>query len=102
MYKAFEWDKTHDLCTLESYPYVASDHACSESCTVGLPSGHVQGCKDVKPFSLQDLKSAVAHQVVTVAVSSSLPGFQSYRGGVLSGICVGGGLDHGIVVVGYG
>lgn len=103
MYEGFEWDKTNDLCTAESYPYLAADHACSQSsCTVGLPSGHVQGCKDVKPFSAPDLKSAVAQQVVSVAVSSTLPGFQLYKSGVLSGICVGGGLDHGILVVGYG
>merc|ERR1711862_19989 len=48
------------------------------------------------------LKSAVAKQPVSVAVQSTLPGFQLYRGGVLSGICSGGGLDHGILVVGYG
>lgn len=103
MYQAFEWDKTNDLCTAESYPYLATDHICSQSsCTVGLPAGHVQGCQDVKPFSAVDLKSAVAQQVVSVAVSSTLPGFQLYKSGVLSGVCVGGGLDHGILVVGYG
>jgi len=103
MYRAFEWDKTHDLCTADSYPYVASDHTCSQdSCQVGLAAGKVHGCKDVKPFSPDDLKSAVAQQVVSVAVSSTLPGFQLYKSGVLSGVCVGGGLDHGILVVGYG
>lgn len=103
MFKAFEWDKSNDLCTSASYPYKAADSPCLQSsCSVGLPKGQVLGCKDVKPFSAPDLKSAVAQQPVSVAVSSILPGFQLYKGGILSGICAGGGLDHGILLVGYG
>merc|ERR550532_3998564 len=103
MYQAMEWDKNNSLCTWDSYPYLAADNKCQQdSCTEGLPAGQVLGCKDVKPFSAPDLKAAVAQQPVSVAVSSTLPGFQLYKSGVLTGVCAGGGLDHGIMVVGYG
>lgn len=103
MYQAFAWDEGHDLCTATSYPYTGANSPCLQAkCTVGLLKGQVLGCKDVKHFSAPDLKAAVAEQPVSVAVSSILPGFQLYKEGVLTGICAGGGLDHGMLVVGYG
>jgi KDEL-tailed cysteine endopeptidase len=104
MYEAFAWDKTAALCTEASYSYKGVDESCRRSCTVGLPKGEVHGCKLVKPFSPPDLKSALAQQPVSVAVIANLPGFLHYKAGVLTGICAGagGGLNHGILVVGYG
>jgi len=44
---------------------------------------------------------AVGQQPVSIAVEADKAVFQSYRSGVMTGMC-GASLDHGILVVGYG
>merc|ERR1711988_1179889 len=47
------------------------------------------------------LMSAVAQQPVSIAIEADKAIFQSYKAGVLTGMC-GAQLDHGVLVVGYG
>jgi len=105
---AFHWAKNQALCTEESYSYEAKKDECrSSSCTVGIPQGVVVGHKDVAwlpmwiPSPEINMKSAVAQQPVSVAIEADRPVFQNYASGVLKGLC-GSGLDHGVLVVGYG
>lgn len=102
---AFQFAHKTAICTEESYPYTSGGgnvRACSSrGCTVGLPVGGVVGFKDVDHNSVQAMMSAVAQQPVSIAVEADRAVFQSYRSGVLSGMC-GAQLDHGILCYGYG
>lgn len=107
---AFRWSQDQDLCSNSSYPYEAKGGTCrSTGCEVAIPQGTVAGFKDVGecqgpmrcPTTPEDLKSAVAQQPISVAIEADRRIFQHYTGGVLTGGC-GGGLDHGVLVVGYG
>eukprot|EP00929_Paragymnodinium_shiwhaense_P020604 TRINITY_DN1367_c0_g1_i2.p1 TRINITY_DN1367_c0_g1~~TRINITY_DN1367_c0_g1_i2.p1 ORF type:complete len:338 (-),score=91.59 TRINITY_DN1367_c0_g1_i2:296-1309(-) len=102
MDNAFKYAETVAICTEDSYSYKAASGSCqASSCTEGLPAKDVTGYKDVATNSKEDLMSAVAQQPVSIAIEADLPIFQSYKSGVLSGMC-GAKLDHGVLVVGYG
>jgi len=47
------------------------------------------------------MMSALSQQPVSIAVEADRPVFQSYRSGLMTGIC-GSSLDHGILAIGYG
>lgn len=101
---AFEYVETNGICTESSYPYTAgggrSGTCKASSCTKALSPGAVTGYHDVQP-STQALMSAVQLQPVSIAVEADKSVFQSYKSGVMTGMC-GTKLDHGILVVGYG
>jgi len=102
---AFQYVKKNGLCTEKSYKYVAggghAGHCKASSCTVGLGKGQVTGFKDVAHNSKRALMSALMKGPVSIAVEADKPVFQSYKSGVMSGMC-GSNLDHGILAVGYG
>jgi len=102
---AFQYVKKNGLCTEESYKYIAGGgHAgkCkTSSCTMGLGEGQVTGFKDVAQNDVQALMSALMQGPVSIAVEADKPVFQSYKSGVMTGMC-GTNLDHGILAVGYG
>merc|ERR1711957_141758 len=104
MVQAFGWLESQALCTESSYPYTSGSGTagtCSQnSCTVGVPKGGVTGYKSVGA-SEQALMSALSQQPVSIAVEADRPVFQSYRSGLMTGIC-GSSLDHGILAIGYG
>lgn len=101
---AFQYVEKSGLCTEASYPYIAGNgHAgtCkASSCTLGLPVGAVTGFHDVQPTK-EALMSALAIGPVSIAVEADKAVFQSYKSGVMTGMC-GTKLDHGILAVGYG
>jgi len=100
----FQYEEGTQVCTEKSYPYTSgggSVGACqASSCTAGIPKGGISGYKTVAS-NMNSLMSAVAQQPTSIAVEANLPVFQSYKSGVMTGIC-GGQLDHGILCVGYG
>jgi len=102
---AFEYVEKNGLCTEESYKYIAGKgHAgkCHKSsCSMGLGAGQVTGFKDVKSNSVESMMSALMKGPVSIAVEADKPTFQSYKSGVMTGLC-GKNLDHGILAVGYG
>jgi C1A family cysteine protease len=101
---AFEYVEKNGLCTEDSYPYIAGGGQAgtckATSCTKALAPGAVTGFHDVAP-SEQALMSALAVGPVSIAVEADKAVFQSYRSGVMTGMC-GTNLDHGILAVGYG
>lgn len=108
MAPAFEFAKTHGICTESSYPYEAKNDKChAANCTIGLPQGKVVGYKGLAPVarivpaSETAMMSAVAQQPVSVAIAANSDIFMHYKSGVIDGNC-GQLPDHGVLVVGYG
>jgi len=102
---AFEYVEKNGLCTEESYSYTSGGGKAgtckASSCTKGLTAGQVTGFHDVTANSEKSLMSAVMLGPVSIAVEADKSVFQSYKSGVMTGMC-GSQLDHGILVVGYG
>jgi hypothetical protein len=65
------------------------------------PAGHVDVGK-VGPVAVSDLESAVTLLSVASVVSASSSKFQNYVKGVLSDCPTVTGVDHAVVIVGYG
>jgi cathepsin L len=103
---AFEFVEKNGICTEASYPYtsgagVTGQCTKASSCTKALTAGAVTGFHDVQKNSMQAMMSALQKGPVSIAVEADKAIFQSYRQGVMTGMC-GTKLDHGILVVGYG
>merc|ERR1711981_414193 len=99
---AFQYLKTHHVCTEASYGYTAQNGNCHDSsCTAAIAAGGVTGYKDVSKDDTKALMSAAAQQPVSIAIEADQSSFQSYSGGVLTKEC-GSSLDHGVLLVGYG
>jgi len=102
---AFEYVEKNGLCTEDSYKYIAGGGKAgtckASSCTKGLTAGAVTGYHDVGANSEQNMMSALAIGPVSIAVEADKATFQSYKSGVMTGLC-GTNLDHGILAIGYG
>ncbi|XP_027364351.1 low-temperature-induced cysteine proteinase-like [Abrus precatorius] len=86
--------------TEEDYPYRARDQTCDPN-RKNARVVTIDGYEDVPPNDEKSLMKAVANQPVSVALEAGGRAFQLYQSGVFTGLC-GTGLDHGVVVVGYG
>jgi C1A family cysteine protease len=95
---AFKYVEGHGQCSLNEYPYTATDGTCTK-CT---PVVSISGCADVEPNNQLALKSAVSKQPVSVAIEADTRYFQFYSGGVLTSSSCGTQLDHGVLIIGYG
>merc|ERR1712007_76565 len=102
MDNAFTYLESHGQCLESAYPYTSgsgSRGSCRDSCT---PHVRVTSFTDVPSREEDSLRSAVAQQVVSVAIEADQYAFQMYTGGVLDSESCGTNLDHGVAVVGYG
>lgn len=89
------------LDTEDDYPYTAMQGECE----LKKRNRHVvsiDGFEDVPENNEAELKKAVAHQPVSVAIEADQKAFQLYMGGVFSDNSCGTALDHGVLIVGYG
>jgi len=97
---AFDFVETNGgLCSEDDYPYVAYSHwRCEEDgCSKEDP---ISSYVDVSE-STSALESACNDGPVAIAIEADQSSFQQYQGGVMTGAC-GTGLDHGVLLVGYG
>jgi len=95
---AFTWIKSNGGITDEaSYPYHARDGVCKKTVT---SVASLSSFTDVKKGDESALMAQLQSGPVSVAVDAQM-GWQTYRGGVLSGFC-GKSLDHGVLLVGSG
>jgi len=87
------------LCTESAYPYVGyQEWRCKDSsCSKDDP---ITGYQDVTE-STAALEAACNEGPVSIAIEADQTAFQQYTGGVLTAEC-GTGLDHGVLLVGYG
>ncbi len=100
---AFQYIKeNHGIDTEESYPYNADEEQCKFSET-NIGASDV-GFVDIPVGSEEMLMKALATVgPVSVAIDASQHSFQFYSGGVYEEPdCTVDGLDHGVLVVGYG
>jgi len=105
MDNAFKWiGGNNGLCVEDEYPYLSGDTkergTCNTSCKP-LSYSKVVNVIDVPPSNDDQMMCAIMKQPVSVAIQADQREFQLYESGVFTGTC-GTGLDHGVLVVGYG
>ena len=97
---AFRYIETNPLELEADYTYTARKGTCKYDKSKGV--GEVKGIKDVSRGSASQLKAALAHGPVSVAIEADKRVFQLYKSGVLTSSECGTRLDHGVLAVGYG
>ena len=97
---AINYARSTTVATESSYSYKGTNGKCKSSYSVAIPRGGVSGYKRVGS-QVSDLKSALAHGPLSVAIEADQKSFKHYSSGILSSGC-GTKLDHGVLVVGYG
>lgn len=97
---AFEFvEGNGGLCSEDDYPYVArASWRCKDSSCTKLD--RISSYEDVG-VSTAALEAACTEGPVSIAIEADQSSFQQYTGGVLTAAC-GTGLDHGVLLVGYG
>lgn len=99
---AFKFVIQNGQCSLADYPYVSGNTGKSGDCMPCVSVAQMAGCYDVEPNNQIDLKNAVFEQPVSIAIEADTFVFQSYSSGILDSVQCGTGLDHGVLIVGYG
>lgn len=108
MDNAFKYVRdSYGIDTEASYPYISGETgAANPTCRFNLKEAvvRVTGYIDLPGGQESELKSAVGHHgPISVAINAGLPTFMSYKSGVYSDEqCSPDGLDHGVLLVGYG
>jgi len=102
---AFNFESTTDVASEASYPYKGTEGSCQTSFSAAIPQGGVTGYKSVGGLffgaSVNDLKSALQTNPVSIAIEADQSSFQNYQSGILKSGC-GTSLDHGVLAAGYG
>jgi len=96
---AFDYVSQNGIATEAAFPYKGVDGKCKY--TSSDEAFRNKGYTDVAVNNWQALETAVAQQVVSVAIEADRTPFQYYTGGVIEGSACGTELDHGVAVVGY-
>lgn len=79
---------------------MAKDGNCKYSKSKGVVG--VETYHNVVPFSVTELKAAIAVNPVAVALEADNSVFQLYKSGVLNSSKCGYQIDHAVTAVGYG
>lgn len=96
---AFQYIINNGLCSNSSYPYTAVDGQCDNSCESLVK---ISNYSDIIQNNENNLKRAVQHQPVSVAIQANKRSFQMYQSGIYSDSDCGFELDHGVLLIGYG
>lgn len=96
----FDFVETNNgLCNEDEYAYTGTHHwRCKEN---GCTKYDVISTYQDVTSSTSALESACSDGPVSIAIEADQDSFQQYTGGVLTAEC-GTGLDHGVLLVGYG
>lgn len=96
---AFQYVIENGLCNNLSYPYVAIDKQCNNTCKSLVK---ISNYSDIIPNSEKMLMRALQHQPVSVAIQANKRSFQMYHSGIYNDPDCGFDLDHGVLLIGYG
>mmetsp|Transcript_26063 Transcript_26063/g.32545 ORF Transcript_26063/g.32545 Transcript_26063/m.32545 type:complete len:123 (+) Transcript_26063:623-991(+) len=85
----------------KDYKYTADEHTCKydPARSTGVNVTHRY---NVQPYSVEQLKAAVALQPVAAAIEGYQDIFMQYKTGIFDSPLCGTKLDHAIVLVGFG
>jgi KDEL-tailed cysteine endopeptidase len=99
---AFMYAEKHPLETEADYPYTAKSGLFK--CQYDKSKGVVEATTYAMVPSNQSaqLKAALMHGPVSVAIEADHPVFHQYTSGIIKGTSCGTSLDHGVLAVGYG
>merc|ERR1712166_267558 len=102
---AINFESGTDVFSEASYPYKGVQGTCKTTGSTDIPKGGVTGFKRVGNLffgaKVNDMKSAIQQQPVSIAIEADQSSFQSYKSGVMTSGC-GTQLDHAVLAVGYG
>ena len=84
------------------YPYKAVGAKCAFDKTK-VKNDKVIGYLDIEAYNIVQMKAALAHGPVSIAIQANQDIFQHYAQGIIAnnGVC-GEDLDHAVLAVGYG
>jgi cathepsin L len=100
MDNAFKYIIDNGLCDERGYPYGGDHERCqSAQCNRVV---HISDYSDVRENDEKVLKRAVAQQPISVAIQANLSSLHFYKAGIYQDPECGDGLDHGVLIVGYG
>ena len=88
------------LDTEDDYGYWGFSLFCNTAKEADRTAVTIDGFEDVPQNSAPDLKRALAHQPVSVAICAS-PALQLYSSGVVGDAACCQELNHGVLAVGY-
>jgi C1A family cysteine protease len=97
MSSAFRFIQQHGIASESAYSYTGRGGMC-DSAKENKPVATVSGSRSV--FGESGLKSAVSGRAVSIGVDATC--LQHYHSGILDQAGCSGGLDHGVLAVGYG
>lgn len=105
MDQAYNYTKQHGSCSEKAYPYIGRDDIqCRDVACDSVVQ--TRGCANIWTGDIETTESVLNYVVsqhpVSVAVAAGNDFWQNYRSGIVnSSACYDGGLDHGVVIVGY-
>ena len=97
---AFEYVIGAGLEREGDYSYSGLDGTCGYDAS--KVSANISSYVVVTPQSPDQLRAAIAHGPVSVAIQANKLVFQLYTSGVITSDKCGANLDHGVTAVGYG
>mmetsp|Transcript_6789 Transcript_6789/g.7811 ORF Transcript_6789/g.7811 Transcript_6789/m.7811 type:complete len:441 (-) Transcript_6789:281-1603(-) len=105
MENAFQFEESEKgVCTEDDYPYMAVDeNECKTDCDK-VEHTQVTSYTDITAGDKHGLLASLVIQPTSIAMDAGSMEFQFYSGGVFDDDTCGasGGIDHGVLAVGYG
>ena len=102
-YYAWDYNVKTPLASETTYPYTSGNFGVTGTCKYVAGSGTIynQSQTDVAGNTTA-IMTAIAQQVVSVAIQADTTTFQSYKSGVITSSACGTNIDHAVAAVGYG
>lgn len=102
-YYAWDYAVGTPIASESGYPYTSGTFGITNTCKYVAGSGILYDKSQTNVAgNTSAIMTAIAQQVVSVAIEADTSYFQSYTSGVLTGTACGTNIDHAVAAVGYG